>query len=95
MFAKLIEVYPCKGTYALRERTINAEWVVDLWEDSNLQEIIKEGKHIEGLNPECSFTRIRLNLGQGGSELIVTGTLHAIEEKLGLALANKKQLLKG
>ena len=100
MVAKLVEVFVSNefhaGTqnkYLLREVYVNSEHVVCLREDSLFRQKLKEGVLPEGLNREQQFTRIYLNRGQAGLDIVVVGLPSSIQEKLGLI--KDKQLLRG
>ena len=78
--------------YILREVFVNPEHVVCLREDTLHKKLLAEDQLVEGLDQNQSFTRIYLDRGQSGIELIIVGYPSSIQEKLGLAT---KQLLKG
>jgi len=100
MVVKLVEVFRknklSEGKlsikkYALREIFINPEHVVCLREDENYKTMLEEG-FFEDMDNRQTFTKIYLNRGQMGIDLVVVGSPDTIQEKLGL---KKQQLLKG
>lgn len=78
--------------YILREVFINPEHVVCLREDNIFKKLLSEGKLMNGLHTEQSFTRVYLNRGQSGIEMTVVGTPSSVQEKIG---SIKKQMLRG
>jgi hypothetical protein len=100
MVVELVEVYRrdkiaegklAQSKYALREVFINPEHVVFLREDTVYKKILKEG-YFKDMDNRQSFTKIYMNRGQMGIDLVVVGSPNIVQEKLGL---NKQQLLKG
>mgnify|MGYP005814158661 FL=1 len=100
MVVKLIEIFRhnrlsegklATRQYALREIFINPEHVVYLREDETYKKILEEG-FLEDIDDRQAFTKIYLNRGQMGIDLVVVGSPSIVQEKLGL---NKQQLLKG
>jgi len=100
MVTKLVEVFVSNefhaGTqnkYLLREIYVNPEHVVCLREDSLFKQKLHEDMLPEGLNKEQHFTKIYLNRGQAGLDVVVVGLPSSIQERLGLS--KNKQLLRG
>ena len=69
-------------TYDLREVFINPEQVVCLREDIQYQSLLTETKLPSGLNSEQKFTRIHLNRGQSGIDVVVVGSPQQIQRKI-------------
>jgi len=69
-------------TYALREVYINPKHVVSLREDDNIKRKLNEGMFLPELDESHCFTRIVLDKGHNGVELIVVGAPHTIQEKM-------------
>jgi len=90
---KYTEEGKLQSPHALRQVFVNPQHVVCLREDSVYKSLLLEGRLVEGLDKEQSFTRLYLNRGQAGIDLIVVGLPSVIQEKLGLP--SEKQLLKG
>ena len=77
--------------YSLREVFVNPEHVVMIREDSNIQNLNEQGRLLEGLEPGHKFTKLTINRGHTGTEIIVVGCPHVVENTLN----QKKGLLKG
>jgi len=101
MIVKLTEVYKnnkfseggsLTDSFSLREIFINPEHVVCLREDETYSRHLSENR-LRGLDKRQVFTRVYLNRGQSGLDLVVVGEPTAIQEKLGLN--SSKQLLRG
>ncbi len=78
--------------YTLREVTINPEYVVCVREDSVMRRMLTEGLLPNELSSSHQFTRVYLDRGQTGIDIVVVGNRRAIEEKL---LSKKGELLNG
>ena len=79
--------------FTLSEIYINPSHVVCIREDASTVQFLNEGLLPDGLAARQRFTRLHLNRGQGGLELIVVGSPDTIGEKLNLSAPSK--LLKG
>ena len=97
MLVKLTEVclngtYTTSQEYMLREIFINPEHVVMIREEKRIKLLNEEGKINSDLKPEHDFTKLTINRGQTGTEIVVIGSPDVIESQL-----NKKtrQLLRG
>jgi len=77
--------------YKLREVYINPEHVVFMREDHNAKRLLKERRLPGDLDERQRFTRIVLNKGASGQELVVVGNPEMTEQKL----FSNKQLLRG
>ena len=96
MVIKLVEV--CKTTefgmsnkYALREIFINPEHVVCLRSDDVTRQRLQENKLPQELDERQEFTRIQLNRGHNGLDVVVVGNPSTVERKLQTA----RQVLRG
>ena len=97
MLVRLTEV--CKNNalttkqedYSLREVFVNPEHVVMIREDARLQELNTRLPLTEGLNQGHRFTKLTINRGHTGTEIIVVGAPDIVERSLN----TNKQLLKG
>ena len=96
MIIKLVEVFEstsrsrdAKTSYCLREVYINPDHVVCLREDLSMKRKLEADMLPEDMNPNQQFTRVSLNRGHSGIDLVVVGPPSAIENKL------KTQILKG
>lgn len=96
MIVKLTEVYEtgreaAGSKYSFREVFVNPEHIVCLREDEKYKRLLLEDRLGE-LNKSQSFTKIYMNRGQSGIDVVVIGEPSYVQEKLGLA---EKQLLRG
>ena len=94
---KLVELYeqptqrhPQKWT--LREVVVNPDYVVCLRPDARATALLKEGILPDGLDARQEFTKIQMNRGTGGLDIVVVGAIGLIEDKLNITT---KQLLQG
>ena len=77
--------------YSLREVFINPEQVVCIRPDKKFRRALEEGLLPKDMDERQEFTRIYLNRGQVGLDVVVVGQAALIEQKLN----NNKKLLKG
>ena len=99
MVVKLVEVFETskhhsqdKVSYSLREVFVNPEHVTHLREDLHAIKKLEAGLLPEALDNRQHFTRIHLNRGLSGIDLVVVGDPNTIREKLN---KSTKILLKG
>ena len=78
--------------YTLREVTINPKYVVCVREDNAMQRMLTEGLLPDELNNEHEFTRVYLDRGQSGIDIVVVGNPESVEEKL---LPSGRKILNG
>tara|TARA_R100000808_G_C2134649_1_gene143154 strand:- start:1147 stop:1449 length:303 start_codon:yes stop_codon:yes gene_type:complete len=69
-------------SFDLREVFINPEQVVCLREDTQYNSLLVENKLPSGINKEQRFTRIHLNRGQSGIDVVVVGSPSQIQKKI-------------
>lgn len=79
-------------TYSLREISINPSHVICLREESAMLRRLDEGTLPEGLDSRQRFTKLTLDRGQTGLELIVVGDPSQVREKLHIST---RELLRG
>jgi len=96
MLVKLTEVctngaVTTQKLYSLREVFINPEHVVMIREEKRIKELNERDKVATGLNEEHQFSKLVINRGQAGTEIIVVGSPEVIENTLN----SSKQLLRG
>tara|TARA_R110000824_G_scaffold189440_1_gene370893 strand:- start:1645 stop:1935 length:291 start_codon:yes stop_codon:yes gene_type:complete len=96
MLVKLTEVcnngaVTTNKLYSLREVFINPEHVVMIREEKRMKELNESGKVASGLDQAHQFSKLTINRGQSGTEIIVVGSPELIETTLN----NNKQLLRG
>jgi len=97
MLVRLTEV--CKNNtlttrqndYSLREVFVNPEHVVMIREESRLKEINQQVPLTEGLKQDHCFTKLTINRGHTGTEIVVVGAPDIVERHLN----NNKQLIRG
>ena len=97
MLVKLTEVCSNNAvtstqSYTLREVFINPDQVIMIREDFRLKELNENGLLKEGLSNDHRFSKLTINRGQSGTEVIVVGSPTVVEEALQRAGA---QLLRG
>ncbi|MAH51675.1 hypothetical protein CMI37_38010 [Candidatus Pacearchaeota archaeon] len=97
MLIKLTEVcnnnaVTSRQTFLLREIFINPHQVVMIREDFRLKELNESGMIKEGLSPDHRFSKLTINRGQSGAEIVVVGDPTTIEEIL---QGSGPQLLRG
>ena len=103
MFVTLMEVVENTTTttitntsvrFTLREVAINPQYVVCVREDMPMQRMLTEGLLPEELSGEHKFTRVYLDRGQTGIDIVVVGNPDTIEEKL-LPKGKSRKVLNG
>jgi hypothetical protein len=97
MLVKLTEVcnnnaVTSKQTFTLREVFINPDQVIMIREDFRLKELNESDLLKEGLANDHRFSKLTINRGQSGTEVVVVGSPAIIEEAL---KNNTQQLLRG
>ena len=80
------------NNYVLREVFINPEHVVMIREERRIKELNERGLLSEGLDTEHRFSKLTINRGQTGTEIVVIGAPDLVETKL---QKTTKQLLRG
>tara|TARA_R110000824_G_scaffold400526_1_gene608197 strand:- start:1314 stop:1604 length:291 start_codon:yes stop_codon:yes gene_type:complete len=96
MLVKLTEVcnngaVTANKLYSLREVFINPEHVIMIREEKRMRELNERGKVATGLDGTHRFSKLTINRGQAGTEIIVVGAPEMIEN----TLKSGKQLLRG
>ena len=96
MLVKLTEVcsngaVTSQQNFMLREVFINPDQVVMIREDFRLKELNESGLIKEGLSANHRFSKLTINRGQSGTEVVVVGAPSIVEEQL----KSGKQLLRG
>ena len=79
-------------TFTLRQVAVNPDHVIYVREDTSAHKLLHEGRLPEGLDERTRFSRVTINRGHTGSDLIIVGAPEQIQEKLFIA---DKQLLRG
>ena len=96
MLVKLTEVcnngaVTTKKLFSLREVFINPEHVVMIREEKRMKELNENGKVASGLDGNHRFSKLTINRGQSGTEIIVVGAPEIVEN----TLKSGKKLLRG
>tara|TARA_R110002020_G_scaffold96491_2_gene231032 strand:+ start:521 stop:811 length:291 start_codon:yes stop_codon:yes gene_type:complete len=96
MLVKLTEVcnngaVTTNKLYSLREVFINPEHVVMVREESRMKELNENGKLCSELDAAHRFSKLTINRGQSGTEIIVVGAPDIVEH----TLQHGKKLLRG
>ena len=78
-------------TYTLREVFVNPEHVVMIREEARMQQLNEQGRLPAELNNEHRFTKLTINRGHTGTEIVVVGSHATVED----SLAKKAKLLRG
>ena len=97
MLVRLTEIFSngavtTPNTYTLREVFVNPEHVIMIREERRMKEMNERGILSENLNENHRFSKITINRGQTGTEIVVIGAPDLIETKL---QRTAKQLLRG
>lgn len=77
--------------YSLREVFVNPEHVIMVREEHKMKNLNQEGLLTEGLDKAHRFSKIVIDKGTTGSEIVVVGDPRAIET----ALNKRSYVLKG
>jgi hypothetical protein len=79
-------------SYALREIYVNPKHVVSLREETSYKQKLAEGQLPNELDSRQSFTRVTLDKGNSGLDVVVVGPPGIVESKLN---GDKRELLHG
>ena len=96
MLIRLTEVHhnttlTTKSEYTLREVFVNPEHVVMIREEMRMKSLHESGHLPNNLDAAHRFTKLTINRGHTGTEIVVVGAPDIIEQTLN----NNKQLLRG
>ena len=80
------------GRFTLKEVSINPEYVVCVREEERMGQMLKEGYLPEGLDQRQKFTRVFLDRGHTGIDVVVVGDPEIVETDLKRAKGNKELL---
>ncbi len=96
MLVKLTEI--CQNNtltsnrdFTLREVFVNPEHVVMIREESRMQKLNEDGVLPTDLSKSHQFTKLTINRGQTGTEIIVVGSPEMVENTLN----QKRTLIRG
>ena len=98
MLVKLTEVcnngaVTTNRMYSLREIFVNPEHVVMIREEQRMKHLNEQGHLPADLKSEHQFTKLTINRGHTGTEIVVVGAPDLVENKLNKP--TQSQLLKG
>ena len=79
-------------TYSLREVSVNPHHVICLREESTMMHRLNEGPLPDGLDNRQRFTKLTLDRGHTGLDLVVVGDPSQVKEKLQIST---RELLRG
>lgn len=77
--------------YSLREVFVNPEHVVMVREEHQMRSLNEQGVLTEGLDKEHRFSKITIDKGTTGTEIVVIGDPNTVEN----ALNSRSYVLKG
>ena len=80
------------GRFTLKEVSINPKYVVCVREEDRMQRMLEEGYLPEGLDKRQKFTRVFLDRGHTGIDIVVVGEPEKVEADLKRAKGNKELL---
>ncbi len=79
-------------SYTLREVFVNPEHVVMIREEARMRQLNEQGALPSELSDSHQFTKLTINRGHTGTEIVVVGAPQMIENTLN---QDTKQLLRG
>ena len=96
MLVRLTEIHhnstlTTKSEYTLREVFVNPEHVVMIREELRMKQLNENGRLPDNLSQSHRFTKLTINRGHTGTEIVVIGAPDVVEQTLN----NKSQLLRG
>jgi hypothetical protein len=91
MLTFLTEVYEEDRQFFAREVLVNPDHINFAREDSNIMKRLKETGSLKDLDDRAKFTRLFINRGNMGQEILVVGYIEVIFKKFSKA---SKTLLK-
>ena len=96
MLVKLTEVHrnnaiTADAEYTLREVFVNPEHVVMIREEARMRTLNESGHLPDKLKKNHRFTKLTINRGHTGTEIVVVGSPDIVERSLN----QNKQLLRG
>jgi len=99
MLIKLTEVcvngtYSTSQNYLLKEIFINPDHVIMIREEARIKQLNEQGHVHKDLSPSHEFSKLTINRGNTGTEIVVVGAPSHIETKLNKS-PHKKKLLNG
>jgi len=101
MLVKLTEVctngaVTTRQNYMLREIFVNPQHVIMIREEKKIQELNERGLLSAGLDLNHKFSKVTINRGHTGTDIVVVGAPALIETELNLGAPNStKKILRG
>jgi hypothetical protein len=97
MLVKLTEVcangaVTTNQQYTLREVLVNPEHVIMIREEAGMRQLHEQGLLHSALDPNHGFSKVTINKGHTGTDIVVVGAPEIIEQQLERPT---KQLLRG
>ena len=97
MLIKFTEVatngtYTTSQEYILREVFVNPEHVVMIREEKRMKQLNEQGNIHSGLDPAHGFSKLTINRGHTGTEIVVVGSPEIVETQLN---KEKRKILRG
>lgn len=89
---ELITISNISGTWYLNKAIVNPNHIALVVSSNEHNALMMEGKINLGLDPQVTFSKVKMAAISGFTELIAVGSPYVILEKIG---KNTKQLLKG
>ena len=89
---ELITISNIGGSWYLNKAIVNPQHIALVLPSNEHNDLMMEGKINLGLDPQVTFSKVKMAAISGFTELIVVGSPYMILEKIG---KNTKQLLKG
>jgi len=83
--------YTNNQQYSLREVFVNPEHVVMIREERRMRQLNEQGQLPQELSTDHQFTKLTINRGHTGTEIVVVGSPDIVETTLN----HKKDLLRG
>ena len=83
--------YTNSQQYTLREVFVNPEHVVMIREEQRMRQLNEQGHLPSELSTNHQFTKLTINRGHTGTEIVVVGSPSMVETTLN----NRKELLRG
>ncbi len=87
MLVKLTEVcangaVTTSQQYTLREILINPEHVIMIREEARMRNLNEQNLLAAGLNPDHGFSKLTINKGHTGTDIVVVGAPEIVEQQL-------------
>jgi hypothetical protein len=81
MLTPLLEIYEENRQFHIREVLVNVDHINFAREDITLNEKMRDTKTLKELDERVKFTRLFINRGNMGHEMVVIGTIEDLNKK--------------